>query len=154
INGMSDFWVSPSVAAAFGVPVPNRPRPDGFVGINPTLDPGNVRISFILHEIGHAMVRFTSPGNRLFGNQKRPAYFSIDGVAKKVADWSEMTPSDFLPILTGPPNDQFVTSLLTPNDPLNDRPALVELGKLTTADIQVMLALGFKVGATAVMVLR
>src|SRR5262245_37764543 len=32
INGISNFWVSSSVAAAFGLVAPNRP-PDGFVGI-------------------------------------------------------------------------------------------------------------------------
>ena len=117
-------------------------------------------ISTILHEIGHAMgrinfdgsfvsgldlVRFTGPGERLFGTPNAPtsAYFSIDGGAKRVADWSTMTPSDFLT----PPN-----SIL--NDPFNDLPNDVELRKLTTADIQVMVALGFQVGATAAMVLR
>src|SRR5262245_18995946 len=165
------MWVSPSAAAAFGIAAPNRP-PDGSVGINAnlaTLPPGNLRISTILHEIGHAigrlegnvvsegvtsvsaldLVRFISPGNRLFGTPNAPtaAYFSIDGGTKKVADWSAMTPSDFLT----PPG-----SFLSPNDPLNDRvdPGGVVLRKLTTADIQQMVALGFRVGATAVMVPR
>src|SRR5262249_59306846 len=55
--------------------------------------------------------------------------------------------SDFL----SPPR-----SNLTPNDPFNDAVDTggIELRKLTTADIQLMLALGFRVGATAVMVLQ
>ncbi len=171
INGMSNFWISPSAAAAFGMAAPNRP-PDGFIGINTTIAPGNVRVATILHEIGHAigrlqtnlvsdqgvvsvsaldLVRFISPGNRLFDgapNAPTPAYFSVDGGAKKVADWSApLSPSDFL----SPPR-----SNLTPNDPFNDvvDSGGIELRKLTTADIQLMLALGFRVGATAVMVLQ
>jgi hypothetical protein len=89
INGISDFWVSSSVAAAFGLAAPNRPpdAPDGFIGINIVFAPGAQRIVAFLHEFGHAMgrapnnfdadpegvlsseldlVRFVSPGNRLF----------------------------------------------------------------------------------------
>ena len=171
LNGMSNFWISPSAATAFGVAAPNRP-PDGFVGINTTIAPGNVRVATILHEIGHAigrlqtnlvsnqgvvsvsaldLVRFISPGNRLFDgapNAPTPAYFSVDGGAKKVADWSApLSPSDFL----SPPK-----SNLSPNDPFNDvvDSGGMELRKFTTADIQLMVALGFRVGATAVMVLQ
>src|SRR6476659_8722837 len=48
INGISDFWVSSSVAAAFGLAAPNRPpdAPDGFIGINiGALAPGAQRIT-------------------------------------------------------------------------------------------------------------
>jgi hypothetical protein len=171
INGMSNFWISPSTATALGLAAPNRP-PDGFVGINTTIAPGNTRVATILHEIGHAvgrlqanlvsdqgvvsvsaldLVRFISPGNRLFDgapNAPTPAYFSVDGGAKKVADWSApRSPADFL----SPPN-----SNLSPNDPFNDvvDSGGMELRKFTTADIQLMVALGFRVGATAVMVLQ
>jgi hypothetical protein len=62
-----------------------------------------------------------------------------------VADWATDSPADFL----RPP-----TSTFTPNDPFNNQGFGTTLGKLTTADIQLMEALGFRVGATAVMVLR
>ena len=48
INGISDFWVSSSVAAAFGLAAPNRPpdAPDGFIGINiGAFAPGAQRIT-------------------------------------------------------------------------------------------------------------
>jgi hypothetical protein len=169
INGMSNFWISPSAATAFGLPTPNAP-PDGFIGINTTIAPGNIRIATILHEIGHAigrhqgnivsaegvasvsaldLVRFISPANRLFDgspNAPTPAYFSIDGGVKKVTDRAAPnSPSDFRS-----------SSNLTPNDPFNDvvDAGGIELRKLTTADVQLMVALGFRVGATAVMVLQ
>jgi len=95
------------------------------------------------------LVRFIGPGNRLFdGNLKAPtlAYFSVDGGAKRVADWAAGdSPSDFLK----PPD-----SNLTPNDEVNNRVFGPTLAKFTTADIQLMEALGFRVGATAAMVLR
>jgi hypothetical protein len=56
INGISNFWVSSSVAAAFGLAAPNRP-PDGFIGINIGPAPGAQRIFVFLHEFGHAMGR-------------------------------------------------------------------------------------------------
>jgi hypothetical protein len=175
INGISNFWVCSSVAAAFGLAAPNRP-PDGSIGINIGLDPGAQRISVLLHEFGHAMgrvpndasddnpphtvfsseldlVRFVSPGNRLFDGRilepgdppVQAAYFSLDSGAKKVADWDTISPSDFLSPLS---------SNLTPNDPFNNRGFGGDLAKLTTADIQLMEALGFRVGPTAVMVLQ
>jgi hypothetical protein len=171
INGISDFWVSSSVAAAFGLAAPNRPpdAPDGFIGINNiAFAPGAQRIVAFLHEFGHAMgrvpnnfdadpegvisseldlVRFVSPGNRLFDGDPpvQAAYFSLDGGAKKVADWDTISPSDFLSPLS---------SNLTPNDPFNNRGFGGDLAKLTTADLQLMEALGFRVGPTAVMVLQ
>jgi hypothetical protein len=94
-------------------------------------------------------VRFVSPGNRLFDgnlNAPTPAYFSVDGGAKKVADWAAgNSPSDFL----SPPR-----SNLAPNDAFDDIGFGTTLAKFTTADIQLMEALGFRVGATAVMVLQ
>jgi hypothetical protein len=172
LNGMSNFWVSSSVAAVFGLAAPNG-SPDGFVGINiGAFAPGAERVAALLHEFGHAMgrvpdnpvstedvtfvsaldlVRFVSAGNRLFdgttpgptGTPVQAAYFSVDGGAKKVTDWDRLSPADFRS-----------ASKLTPNDPFNDVGFGTTLGKLTTADIQLMEALGFRVGATAVMVLR
>jgi hypothetical protein len=98
-------------------------------------------------------VRFISPDNRLFDGDLKaptPAYFSVDGGAKKVADWAAgISPPDFLS-----PRDREPRSNLAPNDNFNDRAFGFDLAKLTTADIQLMEALGFRVGATAAMVLR
>ena len=179
INGMSNFWVSSSQAKALGLPLNDPGLVDGFIGFAVgAFGVGTERIAAILHEIGHAMgripnnfdslgnpnppnpqgpifvsaldlVRFVSPGNRLFDgnlNAPTPAYFSVDGGAKKVADWAAgNSPSDFL----SPPR-----SNLAPNDAFDDIGFGTTLAKFTTADIQLMEALGFRVGATAVMVLR
>jgi len=184
INGISNFWVTSSVAAALGLPIPKRPpgTPDGYVGINIASDkggftPGPERIAAILHEFGHAMgrvqdnldsdrkqtgsigpgiyaseldlVRFISPGDRLFdGNLMAPlpAEFSLDGGATTVADWAIGSAADFR-------SSTRAGNSLTPNDPFNDVGGAT-LAKLTTADIQLMEALGFRVGPTAVMILR
>src|SRR5262249_7594147 len=78
-------------------------------------------------------------------------YFSIDGGATRVAQWSISGVDEFL----NPPG-----SNLTPNDPFNQFLEPTNLANLTTADIQLMEALGFRVtnpspppGTTAVMVL-
>jgi len=111
---------------------PNPPNPQGPIFVS-ALD----------------LVRFVSPGNRLFDgnlNAPTPAYFSVDGGAKKVADWAAgNSPSNFL----SPPR-----SNLAPNDAFDDIGFGTTLAKFTTADIQLMEALGFRVGATAVMVLQ
>src|SRR5262245_9663956 len=149
INGESNFWVSSSVGAVFGQTAPNRPpnAPDGYVGIGTSITPGPLRISAFLHEIGHALgrgtgpfrpqvnpqgityvsaldlVRFSPSGNRLFLGAPPPApetFFSIDGGATKVADWSINSPADFL----DPPNNN-----LTPNDPFNE---FIDPGSLTS----------------------
>jgi hypothetical protein len=173
LNGVSNFWVSSSEAKALGLPLQDPSLADGSVGINTTVTPGAARIQVFLHEIGHAMgrvpddlvftdgvtsfsafsaldlVRFVSAGNRLFtGRDQIPAmaaFFSVDGGTKKVADWATDSPADFL----RPPN-----SIFTPNDSFNNGGFGTTLLKLTTADIQLMEALGFRVGATAAMVLR
>jgi hypothetical protein len=179
INGMSNFWVSSSQAKALGLPLEDPGLVDGSIGFAVgAFGVGTERIAAILHEIGHAMgripnnvdslgnpnppnpqgpifvsaldlVRFVSPGNRLFDgnlNAPTPAYFSVDGGAKKVADWAAgNSPSDFL----SPPR-----SNLAPNDAFDDIGFGTTLAKFTTADIQLMEALGFRVGATAVMVLQ
>jgi hypothetical protein len=162
-----------------GLPLNDPGLVDGFIGFAVgAFGVGTERIAAILHEIRHAMgripnnvdslgnpnppnpqgpifvsaldlVRFVSPGNRLFDgnlNAPTPAYFSVDGGAKKVADWAAgNSPSDFL----SPPR-----SNLAPNDAFDDIGFGTTLAKFTTADIQLMEALGFRVGATAVMVLR
>jgi hypothetical protein len=97
INGFTNFWVSSSVGAIFGL---FTAQADGFVGIGTGFTPGPQRISAFLHEFGHAMGRvpeniggavseldlwrFVSQGNRLFdgnGTTNTAAYFSLDGGA-------------------------------------------------------------------------
>src|SRR5436190_1562113 len=176
LNGKTNFWVSSSVGACFGL---FTNLTDGFVGIGNKFAPGGERISPFLHELGHAigrvpeniggafsaldLVRFVSQRNRLFDGSKpnhTPAYFSLDGGATKIADWGqESDVSDFLGPFSNPPSN------LTPNDPFDEN--VGNLGQLTTADILVTEALGFKTvppappgnpppppGTTADMVLR
>jgi hypothetical protein len=189
LNGVTNFWVSSTVGACFGL---FTPQTDGFVGIGTLFQPGAQRVSAFLHEVGHAMgrieanfningqiyfsaldlVRFLSPGNRLFDahtpslqNPQQAAYFSLDGGATDLADWGVYSdPSDWL-------NPQGISNLpppysnLTPNDPFDE--FVGNLGQLTTADILVTEALGFKTvppappgnpppppGTTADMILR
>jgi hypothetical protein len=177
INNITNFYITSSVAKAFGLALPN-PGADGFVGIGTNFTPGAQRVDAFLHEIGHAMgrydvnlrqganvaefdlMRFLSPApssNRLFLDAlpSVPAYFSLDGGVTPLADWGRASdPSDFL----NPPD-----SNRTPNDPFNE--IVGTLGRLTPLDIQAMEALGFKSnvpvvnaapppGTTAVMVLR
>src|SRR5258707_938559 len=83
LNGVTNFWISSSVAACFGL---FTNLTDGFVGIGTGFVPGPERVSAFLHEMGHAMGRvpknfffngvqydsalalvpFVSRGNRLF----------------------------------------------------------------------------------------
>jgi serralysin len=152
INGVSNFWVSSSVGAAFGL---FTNAVDGFVGIGTGFTPGAQRVSAFLHEMGHAMGRvpennggasseldlwrFVSQGNRLFNGTQSPsvqnpvpaAYFSLDGGATDLADWGRTSdPSDFRGLDSTPPSN------LTPNDPFNEN--VGTLGQLTAADIEVM----------------
>jgi hypothetical protein len=126
----------------------SRPLP-----LDPNDDPPNPQDPISVSALD--LVRFISPDNRLFDgnpNAPTPAYFSVDGGAKRVADWAAgISPDDFLraPPLSPP------TSKFTPNDPFNDvGHAGDTLAKLTTADVQLMEALGFRVAPTAVMMLR
>src|SRR5262252_5083555 len=48
INGISNFWVSSSVGAIFGL---FTPQTDGFVGIGTLFTPGPQRVSAFLHEL-------------------------------------------------------------------------------------------------------
>jgi hypothetical protein len=173
LNGKTNFYVSSSVGAIFGLFTNDV---DGFVGIGTGFTPGAQRVSAFLHEMGHALgrvpeniqgafsaldlVRFVSQGNRLFDGSNpngTPAYFSLDGGATKIADWGQNSDvSDFLGPTSNPPSN------LTPNDPFDEN--VGDLGHLTTADILVTEALGFKTvppgnpppppGTTADMVLR
>jgi hypothetical protein len=172
INGVSNFWVSSSIGACFGL---FTDQTDGHLGIGTNFTPGPVRISAFLHEMGHAMGRvpqnvpfqgatyasvfdlwrFVNPGNRLFdGNftTNTPAYFSLDGGATTLAHWG-MTSDD----------SDFLNDNLTPNDPFDE--FVGNLGHLTTLDILMMEALGFRStlpvtnpppppGTTADMILR
>src|SRR5262249_57837749 len=54
INGFTNFWVSSSVGAIFGL---FTAQTDGFVGIGTGFTPGAQRVSAFLHEFGHAMGR-------------------------------------------------------------------------------------------------
>src|SRR5262249_12655627 len=107
INGFTNFWVSSSVGAIFGL---FTNQTDGFVGIGTQFTPGPQRVSAFLHELGHAMGRvpenlvingiqslsaldlwrFTAPNTRFFnGNSTNNtnAYFSLDGGATVLAHW-------------------------------------------------------------------
>jgi hypothetical protein len=166
INNQTNFWVSSSVGAIFGL---FTQQTDGFVGIGTGFAAGNVRVSAFLHEMGHAMGRvpediggahsaldlwrFTAPGVRLFNGanpNNTPAYFSLDGGATKLADWGETSDvSDFL------------NNALTGNDPFNE--FVGNLGNLTNLDLLITEALGYShptpnppppPGTTADMVLR
>jgi len=172
INGVSNFWVSSSVGAAFGL---FTNAVDGFVGIGTGFTPGAQRVSAFLHELGHAMGRvpendgtssseldlwrFVSQGNRLFDGSNPNhtfSYFSLDGGATQIAQWGQNSDvSNFLGPDSNPPSN------LTPNDPFNEN--VGNLGQLTAADIEVMEALGFQhtvpnppppPGTTANMILR
>src|SRR5438132_11397104 len=59
INGVSNFWVSSSVGALFGLFTPQTdgftPQTDGFVGIGSQFKPGPERVSAFLHAMGHAV---------------------------------------------------------------------------------------------------
>jgi hypothetical protein len=173
VPGVSNFFISSSQQKALGLS-PGASGPDGFIGIGTyasSIAPGAQRISVFLHEIGHALgrstgpvieggtsvtsvsaldlVRFTSLGNRFFVGGPAPTdptFFSIDGGATRLADWSTTTIDDFL----GPP--------LTSNDSFNF--FINSTTTFTDADIKLMEALGFRVtnpspppGTTAVMVL-
>jgi hypothetical protein len=170
INGFTNFWVSSSVGAIFGL---FTNEVDGFVGIGTQFQAGGPRVSAFLHELGHAMGRvseniqgtpsaldlwrFIGQNNRLFdGNSTNNvnAYFSLDGGASTLAHWGMTSDaSDFL-------NDG-----LTGNDPFNE--FVGNFGNLTNLDRLVTEALGFKTvppappgnpppppGTTADMVLR
>jgi hypothetical protein len=164
INGVSNFWISSSVGACFGL---FTNLTDGFVGIGTNFTPGAQRVSAFLHELGHALGRvpenngifsseldlwrFTSQGNRLFDGTTNPsvqnpvqaAYFSLDGGATDLADWGQTSdPSDFRGPGSNPPSN------LTPNDPFDE--FVGNLGQLTTRDIQCMEALGFTTATTPV----
>jgi hypothetical protein len=150
VNGHSSFSISSSEERLFGIAdarLSSSTFIDGYVGIGTSFAAGNVRISAALHEIGHALgrventeldlFRFTSPGNRLFGSVQPvapPAYFSLDGGANRIANWGQQSDqADFL-------NDN-----LTVNDPFDE--IVGSLNNLTTKDLQVMAALGFRVAA-------
>ena len=182
INNITNFYVTSSVAKAFGLPVLN-PGVDGNIGIGVGFTPGATRVAAFLHEITHAMgrydpnlrqgaqvsefdlMRFLSAGNRLFLDAlpSQAAYFSLDGGVTKVAgvaEWGrDSDPSDFL----GGPGAPSPPGTPLPNDPFNEIAGT--LGQLTTADIQAVEALGFTstlrvtnpappAATTAVMVLR
>jgi hypothetical protein len=166
INGVTNFWVSSSVGAIFGL---FTQAVDGFVGIGTGFTAGAQRVSAFLHEFGHAMGRvpetlqgaaseldlwrFLGVGNRLFNGtnpNNTPAYFSLDGGVTKLADWGETSDvSDFL------------NNNLTPNDPFDE--FVGNLGNLTALDFLITEALGYShptpnppppPGTTADMVLR
>ena len=147
LNGRTNFCVSSSVGACFGL---FTQEVDGFVAIGTGFTPGAERVSAFLHELGHAMgrvpeniggafsaldlVRFVSQGNRLFDGSNPNdtfAYFSLDGGATQIAQWGQN--SDVSDFRNGFP---------FANDPFNEN--VGNLGQLTNADILVTEALGFK----------
>jgi hypothetical protein len=151
INGVSNFWVSSSAGALFGL---FTNQTDGYVGIGTNFAAGPQRVSAFLHEMGHAMGRvpqnlvfqgatyvseldlwrFTNPGIHLFdGNftTNTPAYFSLDGGATVLAHWG-MTSDD----------SDFLNDNLTPNDPFDE--FVGNLGNLTNLDFLITEALGYQ----------
>jgi hypothetical protein len=172
LNGFTNFWISSSVGACFGL---FTQLTDGFVAIGTGFKPGAERVSAFLHEMGHAMgrvpenfvfngftyfsaldlVRFVAPGNRLFDGSNPNhtfAYFSTDGGATQICQWGQ--DSDVSDFRNGFP---------FANDPFNEN--VGTLAQLTTADILVTEALGFQhivpvtnppppAGTTADMILR
>ena len=172
LNGFTNFWISSSVGACFGL---FTQLTDGFVGIGTGFTPGPERVSAFLHEMGHAMgrvpenfffngiqyfsaldlVRFVATGNRLFDGSNPNhtfSYFSTDGGATQIAQWGQ--DSDVSDFRNGFP---------FANDPFNEN--VGTLGHLTDADILVTEALGFQhivpvtnppppPGTTADMILR
>jgi hypothetical protein len=172
LNGVTNFWVSSSVGACFGL---FTQQTDGFVAIGTGFTPGAERVSAFLHEMGHAMgrvpenlfingvtydsaldlVRFVSPGNRLFngsGQNHTFSYFSTDGGATQICQWGQNSDSS-----------DFRNGFPFTNDPFNE--SVGNLGQLTNADILVTEALGFRSilpvtnpppppGTTADMILR
>jgi hypothetical protein len=153
INGVSNFWVSSSVGACFGL---FTNLTDGFVSIGTNFAPGAQRVSAFLHAMGRAMGcvpenvggsssqldlwRFTSQGVRLFdgtGPDNTFSYFSIDGGATQICRWGQTSDSS-----------DFRTGFPFNNDPFNE--SVGNLGQLTTAHIECMEALGFKTTTTPV----
>jgi hypothetical protein len=151
LNGVTNFWISSSVAACFGL---FTNLTDGFVAIGTGFTPGAERVSAFLHEMGHAMgrvpenlffngvqydsaldlVRLVSQGNRLFngsGQNHTFSYFSTDGGATQICQWGQNSDSS-----------DFRNGFPFTNDPFNE--SVGNLGQLTTADILVTEALGFR----------
>ncbi len=150
VNGVSSFLISSSQERIFGIlPQANTTATDdGIIGMGTNFT-GNVLISGALHEITHALgrvdgqsslslFRFTGPGSRLFtgGGTAVPAYFSMNNGVTDIADFGR----------TSDPGD-FLNGFRTPNDPFNE--FVGNLATVTTTDIEIMDALGFRSGAAA-----
>jgi CARDB len=116
----------------------------------------NLLVGVALHELTHAMgrvpygppygpqpdifdfFRFTSPGTRLIdgGSTAPAAYFSVDGGFTKLAGLGQTSdPSDFLN-----------SGVQGPNDPFNEYYTGSTIQTLTTADKEILDALGFHLG--------
>jgi serralysin len=120
----------------------------------------NLLLGVALHELTHALgrvpygpplgsepdifdfYRFTSPGNHLIqGSASAPAaYFSLDGGNTKLADFGQTSDS----------SDFLNSGVQGPNDPFNEFYTGSTLQSLTTADKQLLDALGFHVFTTTV----
>ena len=151
IQGHSVFAISSAEERVFGIlPATNTTDLfDGSIGIGTGFSPGAVRISAVLHEIGHALGRvsdviggapdilslwrFTGVGTHLFTDQipSAPAYFSLDGGTTDLANWGQTSdPSDFL------------NNSVTGDDPFNEY--VGNFANLTSLDKLAMEALGFQ----------
>ncbi len=133
----------------------------GFATYVQTITGTDVLVGVALHELTHALGRvpygpepdifdfycFTSPGTRLFSDAvpaPAPAYFSIDGGVKAIADYGvNSDPSDFLNTYDTPPSN------LTPEDPFDEYYDANTLQTLTSVDIKQLRVLGFKVSKPA-----
>ena len=144
VNGVSSFLASPTQLRLFGVlpAVNNTNTDDGIIGMGTNFT-GAVLVAGALHELTHAMgringttldvFRFTSAGNRLFGNgiPAAAAYFSLDNGVTDIADFGQSSdPGDFL------------NNSRTGNDPFNE--FVGNLSALTATDVLIMDALGFR----------
>ncbi|MEY9750164.1 hypothetical protein ABIF65_009538 [Bradyrhizobium japonicum] len=162
--GQSNFWISSAEAKIFGISTPLGAI-DGYVGIGTSFTPGAERVAALLHEITHALGRvpenqtalgstyysaldlwrFTSTDTRLWDGTTNPttaapvqaAWFSVTGGTNPIRNWGMTSdPSDFLYPTSS--ND----TVDNKNDPFNESVSSTD-DTLTSADLQIMDALGF-----------
>lgn len=157
LNGTTNFTVPGACCKAlglFGIGGPTSAtdvRRDGCVGMG-TGWGSNKLVGVFIHEITHAMgretqvapvifSRFTSVGVRDFGNVSNSAYFSLDGGTVHIADY-DTTGSDRSDFNGGGVQDGGVTTGIT--DCFDETQFNTPLQNLSTADIQLMNAMGFQ----------
>jgi hypothetical protein len=155
IQGQSQVVVWDAEEKLFGMLPASGPEVDGVVDFGSSI-PQNLLTGVALHEITHAMgrapygpqpdifdlFRFSSPGNRLFGEAipSQAAYFSVDGGKTDLADYGQYSdPSDFL---------NSSASALTPTDAFDEYYNSNTLQTLTQTDLTQLDVLGFNTSAS------